>query len=108
MHEAVAEHRFLAPGFGSALLSLVAGRISRADGSTTLGLGRSRNLRQPNMERFWRPNAPRGIRAAGSKTANRPLRSELDTARQSPFCARAVLRSPGVAPSFCDHRWRPC
>src|SRR5437773_12303022 len=99
MYEAVAEHRFLAPGFGSSLLSLVAGRISRADGSTTLGLGRSCNLRQPNMERFWRANAPGGVRATGSKTAYCPLRFELDTARPSPFRARAILRSPGRAPS---------
>ena len=39
MRHTIAEHRPFQSGFGSAALSLVAGRISRTDGSTTLDVG---------------------------------------------------------------------
>src|SRR6266487_3588201 len=76
----ISAHCFLTPGFGPALLPLVAGGISRTDGRATLGLGRSCHLRQPNMEEFPRTNAPGRNRAARSQAADRTLRFELDAA----------------------------
>src|SRR5207249_5594183 len=74
VHHPATEYCSLEPGFGSAAVSLVAARISRADGSTTLGVGRSSHLRQPALAQFSGPNASRGLRTSRGKTAHRPLR----------------------------------
>src|SRR5207245_963795 len=72
------EHCFLPPRFRSAVLSLVAGGISGTDGPAALGLGRSRHLRQPEMERLRRTNEARRNRAGRGAAAHHSLRFKLD------------------------------
>src|SRR5215471_11190294 len=78
VHHTIAEHHPFQFGFGPAILSLVAGRISRTHGSTTLGVGRSRYLRQPGLERFSLANAFTRVDAEGCQRAYCALRFKLD------------------------------
>src|SRR5438093_6508288 len=99
MHYSAAEHSFLAPGFRSAVLSLVAGGIPRTDGRATLGVGRPIHLRQPRLERFSRANGVSRNSSSRSEAAPRVVRLKLDATRPCPLRGRTVLRSSGFASS---------
>src|SRR5947209_7458581 len=58
------------------------------------------------MEKFPRADGEGGHRAAGSETAHRPVRSELDATRQSALRDRTVFRSSRFASSLRENRKR--
>ena len=103
---AAAEHCLLASRFRSAVLSLVAGRISRPDGPATLDVGRSPHFRQPRLERFRRADAAGGNGAGGIESPCRALRSELDATGAFAPGSRAILRSTGCARAARGNRSR--
>ncbi len=94
-----AEHCFFQSRFRPSALSLVAGRVSRSDGSATLGLGRSRDLRQPGWSDFRSQMHLLELMQQGGQPTYRPLRFELDAAGPPSLRACAILRSSRFASS---------
>ena len=80
--------------FRSAALSLVAGGIPRPARSAALGLGRSRDLRQPDLARISASRWTGRRCAEGGAAPHRSLRPQLGAPRPSSPRACAVFRSP--------------